>query len=170
VVIAQGLVDAGIAALLFDLNGHCDSSLDTQDGETGYIADLIAMFRWASEQGQLNADLLGIAGSSLGGAVALHAVIRNMTAPTAMVLRAPPVESHDLAELSVPTLVVVGSRDPLLTTLAEVDRANKAVSLCVVKGASHLFEEPGTLEVATNETVRWFREHLCAPEKKTTLQ
>jgi dienelactone hydrolase len=123
------------------------------------------MFDWASAQAQLDGNHLGIAGSSLGGAVALHAAIRNIVAPTTMVLRAPPVELDAFARLSVPTLVLIGSRDPLLARLRGIDTATKAVSLCVVDGASHLFEEPGALEVATNETVHWFKTHLSATEE-----
>jgi pimeloyl-ACP methyl ester carboxylesterase len=164
------LVDAGIAALLFDLNGHGDSSLDTQDGEKGYIEDLATIFDWVSSQAHLSGTRLGIAGSSLGAAVALHTVIRRMAVPTAIVLRAPPLESHDFVALTIPTLVIVGSRDPLCPTLAGIDRANRAVSLSVVNGASHLFEEPGTLEVATNETVQWFGQHLGALQEGRPLK
>jgi putative phosphoribosyl transferase len=162
VVIAQHLVDTGIAAVLFDLSGHGESSLDARDGVEGYIEDLEAMRKWASEQAQIDGNRLGIAGSSLGGVVALHATIRNIVAPTTMVLRAPPVELDDFARLSVPTLVLIGSRDALLTRLRGIDTATKAVSLHVVDGASHLFEEPGTLEAATSETVRWFKTHLMS--------
>jgi len=165
VVIAQRLVDTGIAALLFDLSGHGESSVDTGDGEEGYIDDLAAMFDWASEEAQIDGNRLGIAGSSLGGVVALHATIRNIVAPTTMVLRAPPVEFDDFARLSVPTLVLIGSRDPLLAKFRGLAAGSKLVSFCVVDGASHLFEEPGTLEAATNETVRWFKTHLAATEE-----
>jgi alpha-beta hydrolase superfamily lysophospholipase len=162
VVIAQRLVDAGIAALLFDLNGHGASSLDARDGVDGYIEDLAAVCAWASAQEQIDGNRLGIAGSSLGGVVALHATIRNIVAPKTMVLRAPPVELDDFARLSVPTLVLIGSRDALLTRFRGIDTAIKAVSLDVIDGAGHLFEEPGTLEAATNETVGWFKTHLMS--------
>jgi alpha-beta hydrolase superfamily lysophospholipase len=165
VVIAQRLVETGIAALLFDLSGHGESSLDTRDGEMGYMEDLATMLAWASEQAQIDGNRLCIAGSSLGGVVALHATIRNIVAPTTMVLRAPPVELDDFARLSVPTLVLVGSRDPLLVRLRGVGSATRAVNLRVVEGASHLFEEPGRLEVAANETVGWFKTHLAATEE-----
>ena len=165
VVIAQRLVDIGIASLLFDLSGHGESSIDALDGVDGYIEDLEGMCAWASEQAQFDGDRLGIAGSSLGGVVALRATIRNIVAPTTMVLRAPPVELDDFARLSVPTLVLIGSRDALLTRLRGIDTATRAVSLHVVDGASHLFEEPGALEAAANETVRWFKTHLAATEE-----
>ena len=165
VVIAQRLVDAGIAALLFDLSGHGESSLDARDGVAGYIEDLAAICDWASEQAQIDGNRLGIAGSSLGGVVALRAIIRNIVAPATMVLRAPPVELDDFARLSVPTLVLIGSRDALLARLRGIDTAIKAVSLDVVDGAGHLFEEPGTLEAAANETARWFKTHLAATEE-----
>jgi pimeloyl-ACP methyl ester carboxylesterase len=114
VVIAQRLLETGIAALLFDLSGHGESSFDAQDDEGAYLNDLEATFHWAARQHELDGMRLGVAGSSLGGVVALHAATHHLLQPAAMVLRAPPVEPHDFVRLSVPTLVVIGSFDPLL--------------------------------------------------------
>jgi pimeloyl-ACP methyl ester carboxylesterase len=160
VVIAERLAEREIAAILFDLSGHGDSSFDPREDETAYVEDLDAVFHWASRQPVLDGARLGVAGSSLGGVVALHATTHQLVRPAALVLRAPPVESHDLVRLSVPTLVLIGSSDPLLPRVRPATELSEDAFLRVVPGAGHLFEEPGTLEVATYETVRWFEKQL----------
>jgi putative phosphoribosyl transferase len=163
VVIAQRLLDTGIAALLFDLSGHGESSFDPREDESAYVEDLEAIFHWATRQRELDPARLGIAGSSLGGVVALHAATHHLVHPATMVLRAPPVEPHDFVQLSVPTLVVIGSFDPLLSRVRSATELSEDVFLCVIPGAGHLFEEPGTLDLATRETVRWFQAQLLGP-------
>jgi putative phosphoribosyl transferase len=163
VVIAQRVLETGIAALLFDLSGHGESSFDPREDESAYIEDLEATFNWASRQPELDGTRLGVAGSSLGGVVALHAATHQLVHPAAMVLRAPPVEPHDFVRLALPILVIIGSLDPLLPRVRSATALNEEAFLCVVPGAGHLFEEPGTLEVATNETVGWFKAQLLGP-------
>jgi dienelactone hydrolase len=162
-VIAQPLLETGIAALLFDLSGHGESSFDPRQDEGAYLADLEAASHWASRQPEVDGTRLGVAGSSLGGVVALHAATHHLVHPAAMVLRAPPVEPHDFVRLTVPTLVFIGSLDPLLPRVRSASALNEEAFLRVVPGAGHLFEEPGTLEVATNETVGWFKAQLLGP-------
>jgi len=168
VVIAQRLLQTGIAALLFDLSGHGESSFDPRENESAYLQDLEETFHWASRQPELDGERLGVAGSSLGGVVALHAATHHLVHPAAMVLRAPPVEQHDFVRLAIPTLVVIGSFDPLLLRVRSAAAFSEETYLCLVPGAGHLFEEPGTLDVATAETVRWFKAQLLgladAPE------
>jgi pimeloyl-ACP methyl ester carboxylesterase len=158
VVIAERLLDAGLATLLFDLSGHGESTPDPRDGDEAYIRDLLAFFRWAVHRPEL--ELLGVAGSSLGAVVAVEAARRGLIRPTTMVLRAPPVERERLADLPVPSLAVVGSRDPLLQGVREAAEMSRALAVHVVEGAGHLFEEPGTLEDATEKTVGWFKGRL----------
>jgi alpha-beta hydrolase superfamily lysophospholipase len=159
-VIAERLLDSGIAAVLFDLSGHGESSLDPRERENAYVEDLDAVFHWAARREDLDGSRLGIAGSSLGGVVALHATTHQLVHPAALVLRAPPVEGHEFVRLSVPTLVLIGSSDPLLSRVRPATQLSEDVFLRVVPGAGHLFEEPGTLEMATYETVQWFNGQL----------
>jgi pimeloyl-ACP methyl ester carboxylesterase len=76
-----------------------------------------------------------------------------------MVLRAPPVDVDAFAGITVPTLVIVGSRDPLQRQVEQATRGT-GVTVHVVTGASHLFEEPGTLDEALEATTTWFTTHL----------
>jgi fermentation-respiration switch protein FrsA (DUF1100 family) len=66
-----------------------------------------------------------------------------------------------------PTLLVVGGRDTEVLRLNEaaLGRLRCPVSLAVVPGAGHLFEEPGALEAAARRAARWFGEHLGGPAR-----
>ncbi len=172
VTIAQRLVENGISALLFDLSGHGESSFDPREDESAYLEDLEAIFHWAAHQPELDGTSLGIAGSSLGGVVALHAATHYLVQPAAMVLRAPPVEPHDFLRLSVPTLVIIGSFDPLLPRVRAAAALSEVAFLHVVQGTGHLSEESGALEMATEKTVLWFKAQLISaagpPEREET--
>jgi pimeloyl-ACP methyl ester carboxylesterase len=162
VVVATRLVDSGIAALLFDLSGHGESDADTRPGEEPYIEDLAAAFHWAVSEPEIDSERIGVAGSSLGGVVALSAIRRLSIRPAALVLRAPPVEPGDLDRIAVPMLTIVGTHDPLLALVRMAAERTRWATLSVVEGAGHLFEEPGTLEQAVNRTVSWFSSYLVA--------
>jgi alpha-beta hydrolase superfamily lysophospholipase len=163
VVIAECLRDAGIAALLFDLSGHGESSNDLRGEDlTAYREDVAAAFRWLQSRDEVDGARIGIAGSSLGGAVSLDALKQGLVFPVSLVLRAPPLSPNDLEDVPVPTLVLVGTRDPLSASLDAAPRSPH-VRVTTIAGASHLFEEPGTLERAVNETVKWFANTLKAP-------
>jgi putative phosphoribosyl transferase len=156
VVIAERLRDSGLAVLLFDLSGHGESDTDGRGDELdAYSDDLTAAFRWLTSRDAIDRSRIGVAGSSLGAVVALDALTGGRIAPASMVLRAPPIGPDDLERVAVPTLVIVGSRDPLSRGLQAV-RRSREVELVIVPGAGHLFEEEGTLKAALDHTVSWF--------------
>ena len=163
VVIATHLVDAGIATLLFDLSGHGESSDDPAGGLAAYVADLEASFQWAEGQAEVQKDLIGVAGSSMGATVAAAADIDGRVRPRTMVLRAPPLQAQDFRRINVPSLVLIGSHDPLRRSVESGVEGCPTLTLSVVEGASHLFEEPGTLHVALDRTVEWFTSRFFAP-------
>jgi dienelactone hydrolase len=168
VVVATRVVDRGMAALLFDLSGHGESDVDGRSGEQPYIEDLGAAFSWAAGRPEIDAERIGVAGSSLGAVVALGAVRRRLVRPAALVLRAPPIEPGDLDDIAVPMLLVVGTHDPLMARVRMAAAWTRWAILSIVEGAGHLFEEPGTLEYAVEQTVNWFGRYLShegsAPE------
>ncbi|MCL4230020.1 MAG: alpha/beta fold hydrolase [Dehalococcoidia bacterium] len=159
VVIAGHLVDHGIAALLFDLSGHGQSDPDPS-GLAGSAEDVIAAFDRARALPEIDAQRVGIAGSSLGGVLALEALAGGRIAPAAMVLRAPPIMAGELRSVHVPTLVIIGSADPLLWGVRAAAEGVPMVKLEVIPGAGHLFEETGALERASEATIDWFARHL----------
>lgn len=162
VVIAEGLRDWGIASLLFDLNGHGESTGDPAGERAGFTADLGAVWRWTRALTPIDPSRIGISGSSLGGVVALDAYRQGRVAPAVFVLRAPPISAAELRGLTTPTVIVVGSRDPLATGIAEAAATCPAIKLCVVPGATHLFEEAGALEEASRLTIDAFNAALAA--------
>jgi alpha-beta hydrolase superfamily lysophospholipase len=162
VVIAERLRETGIAALLFDLRGHGESSAELHgDSMHAYQDDLVAAFDWLRSRGEVDAVRIGIAGSSLGGVVALDALREQRVSPVSLLLRAPPISVGDLEAVSVPTLVLVGSLDPLSPRL-DLAQRSPHVHIKKIEGAGHLFEEPGMLQRALDETVKWFRATLAA--------
>jgi predicted phosphoribosyltransferase/pimeloyl-ACP methyl ester carboxylesterase len=171
VVIANHLVDAGIATLLFDLSGHGESSDDPVGGLEAYVADLEAAFQWASGRAEVRKDFIGIAGSSMGATVAVAAAAEGRVHPRTMVLRAPPVQPQEFRRIHVPSLVLIGSQDPLRRSVEAGVRDCPELTLSLVEGAGHLFEEPGTLRVALDNTVDWFRSRFFAPavREETTV-
>jgi predicted phosphoribosyltransferase/dienelactone hydrolase len=161
-VIAERLVETGIATLLFDLSGHGESSADRTEGIEAFVLDLEAAFAWAERQEDVKPELIGIAGSSLGATVAVRALGQGRVHPKAMVLRGPPMDPEEFRQVHVPSLVLVGSRDSLRFEAERGVAENPDLSLSVVEGASHLFEEPGTLEEALQRTVDWFSSKFFA--------
>lgn len=170
VVVATRLVEAGIAALLFDLSGHGESDEDPRDGQEAFVRDLGAAFDWARSRPEIAAERIGVAGSSLGGVVALEATRRRLVRPASLVLRAPPAEAHEFAHVDIPTLVIAGSHDPLLPTIRRAVAVTECASLAVVQRAGHIFEEPGTLDQAVEKTVEWFEVHLTGPTTESPIQ
>jgi putative phosphoribosyl transferase len=160
VVIAEGLRDHGIATLLFDLNGHGDSTTDPNGVNEGFVADVAAAWSWATSNPALAANRIGISGSSIGGVVALHAAREGLVHPAVFVLRAPPIDASDVHGLAFPTTVVVGSEDHLKYGISSAAAACPRMMVSVVDGASHLFEEPGTLEEASRLTIEAFEAAL----------
>jgi len=159
--IAEALTTAGIAACLFDFTGHGDSEGDANaTGLREQSEDLTDVLDFlAAREGS---GAIGVAGSSSGGAVALAVAARDPRV-RALVLRAPSADSKsaDAASVRAPTLIVQGEDDALLErNRALAERFAGEHQLCTVAGAGHLFDEPGTFEVASRETVRWFERWL----------
>jgi hypothetical protein len=72
------------------------------------------------------------------------------------------MDPEEFRQVHVPSLVLVGSRDSLRFEAERGVAENPDLSLSVVEGASHLFEEPGTLEEALQRTVDWFSSKFFA--------
>lgn len=163
-VIAERLLDAGFATLLFDLSGHGESDDDPR-GDEAFGDDLAAVYDWVQSQSGIDATRLMLAGSSMGGVVAAEAVRggRLKPPPAAMVLRAPPLAPGDLDAITIPTLVVVGSYDPLFATVETAAAGCNSARLSVIPRAGHLFEEPGALDDVLDRTVAFLQSTAPLP-------
>lgn len=160
--IAEALAREGIGALLLDFSGHGESegspddvTLEDQVDDLRAAIDLLAAREAVTR--------IGVAGSSSGGAVAVAEAAGDARV-AALVLRAPSASTRftQAAGLCAPTLLIQGENDPLFERNRELAKALSCEQrLLLVPGAGHLFEEPGTFELALRETVAWFQRWLA---------
>ncbi|MBV4491261.1 dienelactone hydrolase family protein [Pseudomonas oryzicola] len=169
--VADRLAARGLGSLLFDLLTQDEQQLDNQTGELRFDIPLLAkrlidVVDWVGRDPQLHTLRVGLFGASTGAAAALCAAAERPGVVAAVVSRggrtdlAGPV----LARVKAPTLHIAGSNDAQVLELNRlVGRSlHCAHRLEVVPGASHLFEEPGTLGKAAALAGDWFVTHLQA--------
>jgi len=166
--VATVLNEAGLGTLLFDLL-TTDEELDrTQVFDIGLLAERLgAVTVWLRAQPEVGGARIGYFGASTGAAAALCAAAQPSSGIAAVVSRGgrPDLAGHLLGEVRAPTLLIVGGNDE---TVLELNRQAKQQLRCesrlaVVPGATHLFEEPGTLEAAADLARNWFVHHLWSP-------
>jgi pimeloyl-ACP methyl ester carboxylesterase len=109
---------------------------------------------------------IGLFGASTGAGAALVAAADRPHSIQAVVSRGgrPDLAAHALPRVTVPTLLIVGARDPVVLTLNRqaLVRLRGPVTLEIVPGAGHLFEEPGTLSDVADLAADWFHTYLEA--------
>ncbi len=165
--VAEVLNDAGLATLLFDLLTPSEEQRRQNVFDVDLLAGRLAtVTTWLRSQPVVARCPLGYFGASTGAAAALVAAANG--APTgAIVSRGgrPDLAGAALEEVVTPTLLIVGSRDRAVLDLNRTARANLGgeSELVVVPGATHLFEEPGTLTQAAEAARDWFLRYLAGP-------
>jgi putative phosphoribosyl transferase len=170
--VAALLQDAGLATVLADLLTRDEEALDERTRQLrfdiGLLAQrLVATLDWLGEHGATRGLPLGCFGASTGAAGALVAAAERPQAMRAVVSRGgrPDLAGEALAEVRAPTLLLVGSLDTTVLALNEQALARLRTAdqrLVVVPGATHLFEEPGTLDAVARQARDWFVRHLAA--------
>lgn len=163
-LVASELRHEGFATLLLDLLSEREADDRQQVFNIPLLADrLLAATRWAATDQHTRELPVGFFGASTGAAAALVAAAREPDV-RAVVSRGgrPDLAGAALAEVAAPTLLIVGGEDSQVlalnrTALAEL-RCQK--DLAVIPGATHLFEEPGTLEAAARLASKWFLHYL----------
>lgn len=178
--VATILNEAGFATLLFDLLTVEEEERERYTRhlrfDIGLLAErLFATTLWLNLQPSLKSLPVGYFGASTGAAAALVAAAKSGAAGQAQDIDIHAVVSRggrpDLAgaalhEVRAPTLLIVGGDDTDVITLNQMAlrelRGTKAIE--IVPGASHLFEEPGTLETAARLAAQWFKRYLPAAE------
>jgi putative phosphoribosyl transferase len=163
--VASVLNEAGLGTLLFDLL----TPAEEHDRENVFDIPLLArrlvdVTAWLRTQPQGHDAAIGYFGASTGAGAALWAAAEPDSEVRAVVSRGgrPDLAAPRLGAVRAPTLLIVGGHDPLVL---ELNREAEAQMLCetrlsVVPGASHLFEEPGTLRMAAELARDWFVDHL----------
>jgi putative phosphoribosyl transferase len=163
--VATHLNRAGHATLLFDLL----TAQEEHDRRNVFDIELLgerlaATTRWLQRQTSASDLALGYFGASTGAAAALHAAADLGADIAAIVSRGgrPDLARNKLLEVTSPTLLIVGGRD---TEVLELNRQAAARLRCpheivVVADATHLFEEPGTLDTVAELATAWFDRYL----------
>jgi putative phosphoribosyl transferase len=164
--VAGVLAAAGLGTLLFDLLTPGEEEDRANVFDIGLLAGRLAMAtRWLRGRPGLARARLGYFGASTGAAAALWAAADPASQVAAVVSRGgrPDLAAPRLASVRAPTLLIVGGLD---TAVLNMNRAAQVYLRCehdlaVVPGATHLFEEPGTLEQAAELARDWFTRHLA---------
>lgn len=163
--VASVLNQADLGTLLLDLLTPDEETDRANVFDIELLADrLTATTAWLRAQPRLEHTPIGWFGASTGAGAALLAASKPGADVSAIVSRGgrPDLAGDGLPDVTAPTRLIVGELD---TTVLELNRAAQARLTCpndlqVVPGASHLFEEPGTLSIAADLARDWFVEHL----------
>jgi putative phosphoribosyl transferase len=167
--VAGALQAVGLATLLIDLLTRDEEAIDQQTGHLRFdiplLADrLLAATRWLGEEPSTGALEVGYFGASTGAGAALVAAAAEPERIGAVVSRGgrPDLAGKALSLVRAPTLLIVGGRDLEVLELnrAAMARIPAQTRLEIVPGASHLFEEPGALEVVARLAQDWFLRYL----------
>jgi putative phosphoribosyl transferase len=171
--VARLLNASGLATLLFDLLTAEEQQEDELTARLRFDLDLLGdrttqTLDWLAQQEQLARLPVGLFGASTGAAAALRAAADRPRQVFAVVSRGgrPDLALDVVPEVSAPVLLIVGELD---VPVIEMNRHAAAAMQCecrleIVAGATHLFEEPGTLETAAALARDWFINHL--PERR----
>jgi pimeloyl-ACP methyl ester carboxylesterase len=165
--VANQLVAGRLGTLLFDLLTADEEVRDQRDASLRFDIDLLTRrlagaTRWLDRQPWATDLKRGYFGASTGAAAALAASVECEV--HAIVSRGgrPDLAGAALPMVTAPTLLIVGSDDTVVIELNEraLGRLRCEAQLEIVPGATHLFEEPGTLEQVAALALRWFRRWL----------
>lgn len=165
--VAERLQGAGLATLLFDLLTDAEAADRTNVFDITLLAERVGeALTWAAADEAVSNLPVGLFGSSTGAAAALATAAAEPERVAAVVSRGgrPDLARPMLGKVRAPTLLIVGGNDNQVLelnreALAELNCKNK---LEIVPGATHLFEEPGTLDQVVDAAQAWFVDHLGA--------
>lgn len=167
--VAQVLRKSGLATLLIDLLTAEEEAVDIHTAhlrfDIGLLAKrLIGATDWLVQNPETRRLRIGYFGASTGAAAALVAATERTDIVGAVVSRGgrPDLAGPALHHVKAPTLLIVGGNDiPVIEMNREaLEQLRSGKELVIVPGATHLFEEPGTLEEVARLAADWFVRHL----------
>jgi pimeloyl-ACP methyl ester carboxylesterase len=171
--VAETLHRRGFGTLLLDLLTHDEEQIDRYTSEyrfdIGRMATrVIAATDWLHDREDLSSLLIGYFGASTGAAAALVAASERPYSVEAVVSRGgrPDLAGRALRRVKTPTLLIVGQDDEPVIEMNEAAKAEMCaahVQLVIVPGATHLFEEPGTLQRVEQLAGDWCARYLRRP-------
>lgn len=169
--VADQINKAGIGTLLFDLLTRAEDAFYENRFDIELLAQRLEKATlWLKEQPRTRDLHIGYFGASTGAAAAIKAAAEIETRIEAIVSRGgrPDLATEALERLKTPILLIVGGFDDVVIQLNQLAysliKSEKQMS--VVPGATHLFEEPGTLEEVARMAAEWFERHLLYQEAK----
>lgn len=169
--VARMLNEVKLATLLIDLLTAEEEAIDRRTAQLRFDIELLAerlvgATDWLKRYTDTQHLPIGYFGASTGAAAALVAAAERPDAVRAVVSRGgrPDLAGSALLKVRAPTLLIVGGKD---VQVIELNRVAFAVLRCekelvIVPGATHLFEEPGTLHEAASRAREWFLQHLTS--------
>jgi len=164
--VAKVLRQAGIGTLLMDLlTLQEDQTYETRFDIALLTRRLRVATTWLQSEPRVKKLPLGYFGASTGAAAALQAAVKMGASVSAVVSRGGRPDmagAQALRQVVAPTLLLVGGHDDIVI---ELNQAAYDVMCCekefsIIPGATHLFEEPGTLEEVARQASTWFKQHL----------
>jgi putative phosphoribosyl transferase len=163
--VARYLQQGKVATLLIDLLTPEEAEDRRKVFDIDLLADRVLVAKaWLEQDDRTKGLGIGYFGASTGASAALQAAARDPSLIRAVVSRGgrPDLAEPYLPSVTVPTLLIVGANDE---PVIEMNRAAYRLLSCtkrivIVSGASHLFEEPGTLEEVAEHALMWFQQHF----------
>lgn len=169
--VAQRLQRGDIATLLLDLLTEEEAEDRRNVFDIDLLADRVLMAgAWLGKDPRTKHLPLGYFGASTGAGAALQAAARAPLPVKAVVSRGgrPDLAEQFLPRVTAPTLLLVGGYDE---PVIEMNREAYTLLRCpkeltIIQGATHLFEEPGTLEQVADRATEWFRRYLVPGQER----
>jgi dienelactone hydrolase len=168
--VAEVLQQANLATMLMDLLTEEEEAVDVQTRQYRFdmprLAERLAgAARWLSHQEHTQNLPIGFFGASTGGGAALMAAAELPDLIHAVVSRGgrPDLAGPALPGVKAPTLLIVGGQDNVVIDLNQEALRQLTITereLTLIQGATHLFEEPGTLEEVARLAAQWFHRYL----------
>ena len=163
--VARQLQQGMVATLLIDLLTPDEAEDRRKVFDIDLLADRVLLAKaWLEQDARTKGLGIGYFGASTGAGAALQAAARDPSSIRAIVSRGgrPDLAEPYLPSVTAPTLLIVGGNDE---PVIEMNRAAYRLLACpkrlvIVPGATHLFEEPGTLEEVAEHALIWFQQHF----------
>jgi pimeloyl-ACP methyl ester carboxylesterase len=168
-MVAERLHEQRFATVLADLLTEREAQRDAQTAAYRFdiallAARMTAIVAWAAGAEPIRRLPVGLFGASTGAAAALVAAAAQPSMVRAVVSRGgrPDLAEEALGRVRAPTLLIVGERDEIVIDLNRQAAGLLAAphEIHIVPGATHLFEEPGTLAEVATRAAEWFAAHL----------
>jgi putative phosphoribosyl transferase len=171
--VARFLQQGRVATLLIDLLTPDEAEDRRKVFDIDLLADRLLLAKaWLEQDDRTKGLGIGYFGASTGAGAALQAAARDPSSIQAIVSRGgrPDLAEAYLPSVTAPTMLIVGGDDE---PVIEMNRAAYRLLSCpkrlvIVPGATHLFEEPGTLEQVAEHALAWFQQHVHSAKHKST--